>query len=845
MNVKSRSTLSLSSGKYYVRDLTLEPQSHLKLLEISGRVELYVRGTITFRGDIVTANGNFPDWFVGYLGTSRVSLEGSFRGTLFAPNADVTLAWVPSLQHEGAFFGKNIEVTPGIKVVFHPSSFLIDQLIPGSTTTFPSVPNYHSTFVGCQSALKLEGGTQVGPNDFRYRGVSKIAPTPGCDAVRFCRDGGDGAEIPFGEIEAKVTAKPTGDVTCKPFGTIAECPLLPDSVGGLCNSDVDCAAGMTCAKHCTTTSCETTELRCAARLDCRSIAAETLLPCDNDYIYECTPPEGKGATDHAYVASRLPNSSSPGPDATVPPEKQAAVQPYRAASATDFCGCTAGRGFDTGAVKQGDFYDPVAGGKDEESSGAVIGGQAPTPVDRASAAKLKIGNDTFGLFVDPLIYHKAKVKADRIDDFSVDVKAQGSLIAGAKVFGKVITGVDLDAHAFLTNCQIDTKAAFKLFGETVASAPAVHTPDSLAASCDLAAKTLKQASQTLENVMVTARQARQHFTTFGADKSMCQYVMAHYSVQSPPDCNDPVSITAHSRQIINIIRQDYNNFGINEFRLARAKAYTQLVKLNTHGRKKVDLDALSLGEPFELLGASKLIPIGPISIEIAASLYGDWGLAGGLEYELSVGEDGGPPGFSVVERPVGDPKIGGGAYINPHLNLDASVYAGVGIGGDFLGVSIGLEAQIRLVHIGLPVGVDMLVQRATENDGRNLAASDYAGTLIPAMATSEAYHWTGKWKFHADAELGTLSGQVNAAARVHFFFYSKTFRKKIADWAGISETFPIASIGGDVPFDFGRFADIFAYTELPSLDGVEPSAPDATKAFGGNFVGDACAACVK
>ena len=85
-----------------------------------------------------------------------------------------------------------------------------------------------------------------------------------------------------------------------------------------------------------------------------------------------------------------------------------------------------------------------------------------------------------------------------------------------------------------------------------------------------------------------------------------------------------------------------------------------------------------------------------------------------------------------------------------------------------------------------------------------------------------------------------MSGDLNAAPRVHFLFFSKTFRKKIASWTGFpKQYFPIASATGGISVDqsgllsaaqaaagdvgFGDFADRVAYTRIPRIGTDQPA----------------------
>ncbi|MBN2530892.1 MAG: hypothetical protein JXR76_31185, partial [Deltaproteobacteria bacterium] len=106
--VKSRSTLTLTSGKYTMRELSIEPDATLEIDDSQGPVVLMIRDTFMYKGKVTSVNYDFPHWFVGFAGTSSVFLEKSFSGIIFAPRANVVLATV-SNGHRGSFFANNIE----------------------------------------------------------------------------------------------------------------------------------------------------------------------------------------------------------------------------------------------------------------------------------------------------------------------------------------------------------------------------------------------------------------------------------------------------------------------------------------------------------------------------------------------------------------------------------------------------------------------------------------------------------------------------------------------------------------------------------------------------------------
>jgi hypothetical protein len=107
--------------------LNLEPQATLLLDTSQGAVQIIVRSSLTHRGSVAFASGSLPRLILLYAGTNAPVIEGSFSGTLLAPNASVTLASTQS-SYAGAFFAQNLNVQPGV-LIAHASFADWDQVI--------------------------------------------------------------------------------------------------------------------------------------------------------------------------------------------------------------------------------------------------------------------------------------------------------------------------------------------------------------------------------------------------------------------------------------------------------------------------------------------------------------------------------------------------------------------------------------------------------------------------------------------------------------------------------------------------------------------------------------------
>jgi DNA-binding protein YbaB len=122
VHVFSRRTLRVSKGTYTFETLQLEPQSILEIDSRLGRVIIHVHGgTLFTRGTIKSFTSSRPDFFMSYFGTTDLSIDTPFTGTIVAQTAKIVLASInPPAGHSGAFFGQSILVRAGNNVTFVP-----------------------------------------------------------------------------------------------------------------------------------------------------------------------------------------------------------------------------------------------------------------------------------------------------------------------------------------------------------------------------------------------------------------------------------------------------------------------------------------------------------------------------------------------------------------------------------------------------------------------------------------------------------------------------------------------------------------------------------------------------
>ncbi len=229
----------------------------------------------------------------------------------------------------------------------------------------------------------------------------------------------------------------------------------------------------------------------------------------------------------------------------------------------------------------------------------------------------------------------------------------------------------------------------------------------------------------------------------------------------------------------------------------------------------------------ELVSAS--VPIGPITLTLAADGYGQYGLLGsvtvGLAYQGSLAQ-------GQLEMPSAsntkDVRAFGGPVVTPEFGIGAAAFAGVGIPG----VAVGIEGRINLFTIQLPVSAKMGIARVQVPDTRDFSVN-YPGAPKDGLAPA-AYKWQTGYTFGAKANLFLLDGTINLAVRVNFIIKKKTFRKKLVSWKGFSKEYKLFGTSGGDPRtakpDLGTTADDVGYPTIAMPPSAPPTAfnPNAT-----------------
>jgi alpha-tubulin suppressor-like RCC1 family protein len=260
LNVSSGATLILSAGDYYVSSLKFESSAKVQLSPTAGATRIFVASSLTYRATL--ANGADASRFlIEYLGTTPLTLQTPFAGSLIVPRTSLTIGPVANQVHSGSFMAQSIEVQPNAKLEFVPfnpagttSSCAANTWDPDGNPFTPCVPK---TVCAAGSYISSEGSTTsdrvcTGCTSGQF---STVANAPSCTAWTNCAAGTYVSNTPSATTDRICTACPAGKYssgnnqsqclsqgTCS-AGTVQTAPGTASSPA-VC---APCAAGQYCA----------------------------------------------------------------------------------------------------------------------------------------------------------------------------------------------------------------------------------------------------------------------------------------------------------------------------------------------------------------------------------------------------------------------------------------------------------------------------------------------------------------------------------------------------------------------------------------------------------------------
>ncbi len=411
-------------------------------------------------------------------------------------------------------------------------------------------------------------------------------------------------------------------------------------------------------------------------------------------------------------------------------------------------------------------------------------------------------SNNWGVDFSPAFSAKLDVGPKAFGRFDPNANVTASWGAAGVAFGMSIPIFSVNAGAkFDSVCSQHIGLSAQLFGQSVSVVVGSDTGlDSSAAAtnCLAAQDLLKQHMGNLKASMVRAQQIYTGLLNKTAPVPMTKAICTGVF---PPDstgkssCDTLAATPANAAMIVNTAIQDYETrFNSLSGWLSQETSSIESAISTAAGRSIPShgysgrINLIDLGQRFAVRVVDAKFPIGPIALVLAIEGGGDWGLPGGLDYNMQFAANG-----------TTQPGLYGGIDMGPSAGINVDIYMGAGITiGGLAGADVGIGGDIHLVDVSTPIVVTAGIQRDPTPlvDSRTpLVNWGAPGGLVSLKATVPVYRWSAKTSMAATANLTLLSGEIDARVRVYFAFFSKTWKKTIAKLRGYSPA-PITFVEG-------------------------------------------------
>jgi hypothetical protein len=661
----------------------------------------------------------------------------------------------------------------------------------GQSTCLPPTSPSGVTSQGLQGfgyTATVTNGVATGQLSF-----SPPANVPAGCQLKFCRVDPDGTEHQIDLPFSRVAQNPNEVSNTQACGAVegSDCPIDPNSnTHHVCKQDSECAAGEVCAVFCEDASCQAPEIACGRRSQCAGsgLAAEPTGPFNqqNAATWPCEELTECAEVDAAFGASGDPELNKSGSlEQRNTPRANFSTTPSVLVPST------------YANYSQTLAADPCGAAPDIGSSNSQL-----------DARSGNSGNKKWGLFIEPDLSQDYKIEvSDIIGLPNIKLEGLGSFRAGAYVWGKEIEILNARAEALLSTCGGHLAPSLKVLGiemqawQAYASGdlPPAPTPptDRQVVDCQNALNSLNDQLANIKKGLLDARAAWDAYRRNNSvsPQALCDRTRAILGNVDPGGCT-----AASARAWLN----RYQTLVTQADAYISGQLRTALKGIADQTEGAVAF-APATGGPFADIGATTHYPIGPIVLTLEIDIAGDLDAQGRLSYSM---------GLDTLDRPDGGPNVRVEAA--PGAHVDAYVFVGAGIPG----VSVGIEGQLRLIGVSAPLHAAVGISRTKYTDPRAYDSSGLFAAVSGGPALWQAgatQKWSAGWSYGTGVVLDTLSGKINLAVRVRLLFFSKTFRKQVAQWSGLTTKFefvgkldqPLSSTAQsdikqeDVPFPAG------------------------------------------
>lgn len=458
-------------------------------------------------------------------------------------------------------------------------------------------------------------------------------------------------------------------------------------------------------------------------------------------------------------------------------------------------------------------------------------------VDQAQeSSKPTSEGSSWGISLEPTSSFKVNTnkRSDGIGTFGLDASVGAVLKGTAMGYAFDVLSGDLDAHAH--DCGVTLTAAVKLFGEAVVvwtpsaakswnlvpkAGGKIQTDEGRTQQCVDRKTAMKTEAGALRKTAILARAVKEYYDRNGLTSELCNQIrldnVSGLGGLDAADCSDPGALPLATKiDIVNAWKNEYD---------AHSAKYVDAGKQWGTAQRDIATSATAtlfdFAQPYEVTIVDVSIPIGPISVNIAAGGYGSWNLKGGIPY--GIGVDG---SYSDLLEDAANNTLPNSGDIRAHLGVSVTPGAVVGVwaygGVGIPGVSVGIQGDVDLLAVEIPTGVSLAVMRVKGADARDPNGTAWEGEPVAGLSPN-TYRWVTGWQFGSKLNIDALRGHLDLAVRVSILFFKKTFRTTLFGWDGLHWDYLLVGTGGSDALaysdDTGTDADNIAYTQVPPTAG--------------------------
>jgi hypothetical protein len=204
---------------------------------------------------------------------------------------------------------------------------------------------------------------------------------------------------------------------------------------------------------------------------------------------------------------------------------------------------------------------------------------------------------------------------------------------------------------------------------------------------------------------------------------------------------------------------------------------------------------------------SATFPIGPIPVLLQVDVFANYGVQGDFDVNLHFDDFslfGDPPAPGTPPKPLAELT----AKAMPYASAGLSAFVGVGFDLGPIGAAVGLEGDLTLAEISVPIFAGAGVDMSVVGDDRqappdilppvSLPSTGALGAALPfGLPKSTSFSVWYNYGIGLDFD-NVLSGEIDATLRINFFFFSRTWRSRVVAFNGWSKHFDLIS-GGNAP----------------------------------------------